>query len=273
MSGRLTGRVAFITGAARGQGRAHAVRMAREGADIIAVDIAGKLPSCVRYDSATPEDLAETVRLVEAVDRRIMASAIDIRDFDGLREVVDDGVAALGRLDVIVANAGIAAPQVWNEITPESFRDVMDVNVTGTWNTVMAGAQKIIDGGRGGSIVLISSAAGMKIQPFMVHYTASKHAVTGMARAFAAELGRHAIRVNSVHPGPVNTLMGSGDMSAGVARATETYPQLANMLTPFLPSWVAEPEDIADAVCWLASDESRNVTAAAIPVDQGSTQY
>ena len=273
MSGRLTGRVAFITGAARGQGRAHAVRMAREGADIIAVDIAGKLPSCVRYDSATPEDLAETVRLVEAVDRRIMASAIDIRDFDGLCEVVDDGVAALGRLDIIVANAGIAAPQVWNEITPESFRDVLDVNVTGTWNTVMAGAQKIIDGGRGGSIVLISSAAGMKIQPFMVHYTASKHAVTGMARAFAAELGRHAIRVNSVHPGPVNTLMGSGDMSAGVARATETYPQLANMLTPFLPSWVAEPEDIADAVCWLASDESRNVTAAAIPVDQGSTQY
>jgi SDR family mycofactocin-dependent oxidoreductase len=273
MSGRLTGRVAFITGAARGQGRAHAVRMAREGADIIAVDIAGKLPSCVRYDSATPEDLAETVRLVEAVDRRIMASAIDIRDFDGLREVVDDGVAALGRLDIIVANAGIAAPQVWNEITPESFRDLMDVNVTGTWNTVMAGAQKIIDGGRGGSIVLISSAAGMKIQPFMVHYTASKHAVTGMARAFAAELGRHAIRVNSVHPGPVNTPMGSGDMSAGVARATETYPQLANMLTPFLPSWVAEPEDIADAVCWLASDESRNVTAAAIPVDQGSTQY
>lgn len=273
MSGRLTGRVAFITGAARGQGRAHAVRMAREGADIIAVDIAGKLPSCVRYDSATPEDLAETVRLVEAVDRRIMASAIDIRDFDGLREVVDDGVAALGRLDIIVANAGIAAPQVWNEITPDSFRDVLDVNVTGTWNTVMAGAQKIIDGGRGGSIVLISSAAGMKIQPFMVHYTASKHAVTGMARAFAAELGRHAIRVNSVHPGPVNTLMGSGDMSAGVARATETYPQLANMLTPFLPSWVAEPEDIADAVCWLASDESRNVTAAAIPVDQGSTQY
>jgi SDR family mycofactocin-dependent oxidoreductase len=273
MSGRLTGRVAFITGAARGQGRAHAVRMAREGADIIAVDIAGKLPSCVLYDSATPEDLAETVRLVEAVDRRIMASAIDIRDFDGLREVVDDGVAALGRLDIIVANAGIAAPQVWNEITPDSFRDVLDVNVTGTWNTVMAGAQKIIDGGRGGSIVLISSAAGMKIQPFMVHYTASKHAVTGMARAFAAELGRHAIRVNSVHPGPVNTLMGSGDMSAGVARATETYPQLANMLTPFLPSWVAEPEDIADAVCWLASDESRNVTAAAIPVDQGSTQY
>ena len=273
MSGRLAGKVAFITGAARGQGRAHAVRMASEGADIIAVDVAGKLPSCVPYDSATPEDLADTVRLVEATNRRIIVSAIDIRDFDGLCEAVDDGVAALGRLDVIVANAGISAPQAWNEITPESFRDVMDVNVTGTWNTVMAGAQKIIDGDRGGSIILISSAAGIKMQPFMVHYTASKHAVTGMARAFAAELGRHSIRVNSVHPGPVNSAMGSGDMVAAITRATETYPQLANVLTPFLPNWVAEPEDIADAVCWLASDESRNVTAAAISVDQGSTQY
>jgi SDR family mycofactocin-dependent oxidoreductase len=273
MGGRLAGKVAFITGAARGQGRAHAVRMACEGADIIAVDVAGKLPSCVPYDSATPEDLAETVRLVEATGRRIIPSTLDIRDFDGLCEAVDDSVGALGRLDIIVANAGIAAPQAWNEITPESFRDVMEVNVTGTWNTVMAGAQKIIDCGRGGSIILIGSAAGVKMQPFMVHYTASKHAVTGMARAFAAELGRHAIRVNSVHPGPVNSAMGSGDMVAAIARATETYPQLSSMLTPFLPDWVAEPEDIADAVCWLASDESRKVTAAAISVDQGSTQY
>ena len=273
MSGRLAGKVAFITGAARGQGRAHAVRMAREGADIIAVDVAGKLPSCVRYDSATPEDLAETVRLVEAAGRQMMASATDIRDFDGLRQAVEDGVAALGRLDIIVANAGITAPQAWNEITPESFRDVMDVNVTGTWNTVMAGAQKIIDGGRGGSIILISSAAGMKMQPFMVHYTASKHAVTGMARAFAAELGMHSIRVNSVHPGPVNTAMGGGDMVGALANFIETSPHLANTLTPFLPNWVAEPEDIADAVCWLASEESRNITAAAIPIDQGSTQY
>src|SRR6201995_2567774 len=275
MSGRLAGKVAFITGAARGQGRAHAVRMASEGADIIAVDVAGKLPSCVRYDSATPEDLAETVRLVEAAGagRQIMASATDIRDFDGLRQVVEDGAAALGRLDIIVANAGITAPQAWNEITPESFRDVIDVNVTGTWNTVMAGAQKIIDGGRGGANIFFISPAGMKMQPFMVHYTASKHAVTGMARAFAAELGVHSIRVNSVHPGTVNTAMGGGDMVGALANFIESSPHLANTLTPFLPNWVAGPEDIADAVCWLASDESRNVTAAAIPIDQGSTQY
>jgi len=204
------------------------------------------------------------VRLVEATGRRILARTVDIRDFDGLRDAVDAAAAALGRLDIIVANAGISAPATRDEITPESFRDVMDVNVTGTWNTVMAGAQKIIDGGRGGSVILISSAAGVKVQPFTVHHTASKHAVTGMARAFAAELGKCSIRVNSVHPGPVNTEMGTGDMVAAIGRATETNPQLANMLTPFLPDLVAQPEDIADAVCRLASDESRLVTATRI---------
>ena len=248
--------------------------MANEGADIIAVDIAGKLPPCVPYDPATPEDLDETARLVEATGGRILASVVDTRDLDGLRKAVDDGVAELGRLDIIVANAGVAAPQTWDAITPEDFRDVMDINVTGTWNTVMAGAQKIIDGGRGGSIILISSAAGIKMQPFMIHYTASKHAVTGMARAFAAELGKHSIRVNSVHPGPVITAMGSGRHGRGGRedrwRPIRSWP---NMLTPFLPTWAAQPEDIADAVCWLASDESKLVTAQAISVDQGSSQY
>jgi SDR family mycofactocin-dependent oxidoreductase len=275
VGGRLTDKVAFITGAARGQGRAHAVRLAGEGADIIAVDLADKLPSCAPYPSSTPEDLAETARLVEATGRRILTTAVDTRDLDGMRKTVNEGVATLGRLDIIVANAGISAPAAWNEITPEAFRDVMDVNVTGTWNTVMAGAQHIIDCGRGGSIILIGSAAGIKLQPFMIHYTASKHAVTGMARAFAAELGKHSIRVNSVHPGPVITEMGSQEMVAAIGKAAEAdgNQALMKMLTPFLPSWVAQPEDIADAVCWLASDESRLVTAQAISVDQGSTQY
>ena len=236
VSGRLAGKVAFITGAARGQGRAHAVRMANEGADIIAVDIAGKLPDCVPYNPATPEDLAETVALVEATGRRIVSAIVDTRDYDGLKEAVAHGVATLGRLDIIVANAGVSAPAAWDAITPEAFRDVIDINVTGVWNTVMAGAPTIIDGGRGGSIILISSAAGIKMQPFMVHYTASKHAVTGMARAFAAELGKHSIRVNSVHPGPVATDMGTGDMVAALGKAMETNPALNNMLTPFLPT-------------------------------------
>ena len=270
---RLADKVAFITGAARGQGRAHAVKMATEGADIIAVDIAGKLPDCVPYDPASAEDLAETVALVEATGRRILPAVVDVRDHDGLKTAVAQGVATLGRLDVIVANAGISPPAAWDDITPEAFRDVMDINVTGTWNTVMAGAPAIIEGGRGGSIILISSAAGIKMQPFMVHYTASKHAVTGMARAFAAELGKHDIRVNSVHPGPVNTAMGTGDMVAELNKAMESNPQLHHMLTPFLPTWVAEPEDIADTVCWLASDEAKLITAEAISVDQGSTKY
>jgi SDR family mycofactocin-dependent oxidoreductase len=273
MSDKMQGRVAFITGAARGQGRAHAVRMATEGADIIAVDIAGQLPPCVPYDPATREDLDETVRLVEQTGRRILASVVDTRESEALNAAVDVGVTEFGRLDVIVANAGVAAPQAWDQIRPEDFRDVMDINVTGTWNAVMAGAQKIIDGGRGGSIILISSAAGVKLQPFMIHYTASKHAVTGMARAFAAELGKHSIRVNSVHPGPVLTPMGSGDMAASVGKVMETNPQLAHMMTPFLPTWVLEPEDVADTVCWLASDESKYITASAISIDQGSTHY
>ena len=272
---RLKDKVAFITGAARGQGRAHAVRMAGEGADIIAVDLAGKLPSCVPYPSATPDDLAETVRLVEATGRRILSTAVDTRDLDGMRKAVDDGVAALGRLDVIVANAGIAAPAAWNDITPEAFRDVMDVNVTGTWNTVMAGAQKIIDGGRGGSIILISSAAGIKVQPFMIHYTASKHAVTGMARAFAAELGKHSIRVNSVHPGPVNTPMGSrrdGCRDRQGGRSPRQPGPDADADT--VPAELGRPtRGHRRRGVWLASDESRIVTAQAISVDQGSTQY
>ena len=263
----LDGKVAFITGAARGQGRAHAVRLAAEGADIIAIDLAGKLPPCAPYPSATQEDLDETARLVETTGRRIVASAVDTRDLAGLRKAVSDGVDELGRLDIIVANAGISAPAAWNEVTPEAFKEVMDVNVTGTWTS------SIIDVAAR-SIILIS-AAGIKLQPFMIHYTASKHAVTGMARAFAAELGKHSIRVNSVHPGPVFTEMGSQEMVEAIAKAAEADGNhiLMNMLTPFLPSWVAQPEDIAAAVCWLASDDSKLVTAQEISVDQGSTRY
>lgn len=269
MTGRLADKVAFITGAARGQGRAHAARLAREGADIIAVDIAGKLPSCVPYDSATPEDLAETSRLVEATGRRIIASAIDVRDFDGLRDTVSSAVATLGRLDVIVANAGICSPAPWDQITAQAFRDTIDTNVIGTWNTVMAGVRHIIDGGRGGSIILIGSAAGIKMQSFMIHYTASKHAVVGMARAFAAELGRYNIRVNSLNPGAVATPMGTGRMREALQAAADDYPHLRGMHKPLLPEGIAQPQDIADAVAWLASDQSRLVTATQVSVDIG----
>jgi NAD(P)-dependent dehydrogenase (short-subunit alcohol dehydrogenase family) len=169
--------------------------------------------------------------------------------------------------------AGKLPPCVpYDPATPDGLAQTVNL-VEATGHTILASVVDTRDGGRGGSIILISAAAGIKMQPFMVHYTASKRAVTGMARAFAAELGRHSIRVNSVHPGAVNTLMGSGDMIGALGRAIETYPQLPQMITPFLPTWAAEPEDIADAVCWLASEESKNVTAAAISIDQGMTQY
>lgn len=269
MTGRVAGKVAVITGAARGQGRAHAVRLAQEGADILAIDIAGPLPG-VPYDSATPDDLDETVRQVEALGRRIIPTIADVRDLDALRLAVNSGVAELGRLDIVIANAGICIPSAWDLITPQAFRDTIDINVVGVWNTVMASAQHLIDGGRGGSMVLTSSYAGVKMQPFMVHYTASKHAVTGMARAFAAELGRHDIRVNSIHPGAVDTPMGSGEMQSTLIAAAETNPSLSITGTPFLPRYAAEADEIADAVLFLVSDESRFVTAVPLSIDGGA---
>ena len=271
MTGRLEGKVAFITGAARGQGRAHAVKLAKEGADIIAIDLAGEIP-LVPYDSSSLDDLAETVRLVEAEDRRILFRQGDTRDLEGMRALVDEGVAEFGKLDIVVANAGICIPATWNETTPEMFKTTMDINVVGVWNTVMVGAPHLVTNG-GGSIILTSSYAGKKMQPFMVHYTASKHAVTGMTRAFAAELGKHSIRVNSVHPGAVNTPMGSGDMITAITHTNESNPPLAAMGTPFLPVWAAEAEDIANAVAFLASDDARLITAEHLSIDAGAQYF
>jgi len=272
MAGRVAGKAALITGAARGQGRAHAVALAREGADIIAVDIAAPLPG-VPYPPSTPEDLEETARLVKEAGRQVVPVTGDIRDADALRAEVDRGVAELGRLDVVVANAGICNPMRWDQISVQAFRDMIETNVFGTWNTVMAGAPHIVAGGRGGSIILISSLAGLKTVPFMVHYTTSKHAVTGMARAFAAELGQHGIRVNSVHPGNVNTPMGSEFVRAPLDAAAQANPVLRGMSTAFLPQRSAEPEEIADAIVYLASDESRYITGAALPIDGGIAQF
>jgi SDR family mycofactocin-dependent oxidoreductase len=269
VTARLTGKVTLITGAARGQGRAHAQRLSAEGADVILVDVAGPLPASVPYDSPTPEDLAETARLVHANGRRAVTAKVDTRDSEALRAAVDDAVRELGRLDIIVANAGICCPSPWDQITDEAFRDTIDTNVVGTWNTVTAGTRHIVDGGRGGSIILVGSAAGVKMQAFMVHYTASKHAITGMARGLAAELGRHHIRVNSLHPGAVASPMGTGRMRDALTAAADTYPYLQGMHKPLLPEGIAQPEDIADAVAWLASDESKFVTATAVSVDLG----
>jgi SDR family mycofactocin-dependent oxidoreductase len=269
-SGRLAGKVAFITGAARGQGRAHAVRLAQEGADVVGIDLAGPIPSVV-YDSPTPADLKETQRLVEATGRRALFVEGDVRDLTALQDLARRTVDELGGIDIVVANAGICLPAAWDETTPQVFQDHMDINVTGVWNTVMATAPALVERG-GGSVILISSYAGKKMQPFMVHYTASKHAVVGLTRAFAAELGRHSIRVNSIHPGPVSTPMGTGDMLAEMERSSATHPLLNNMGGVFLPRYNAEPEEISAVVAFLASDETGFITSEHISVD-GGMQY
>jgi len=271
MGDRVAGKVALVTGAARGQGRADALRLAQEGADLIVVDVCAPLPS-VAYDSATPEDLAETARQIQKTGRRVISGRADIRDLETLRGLVDDAVRQLGRLDVVVANAGICVPKAWDQVTPKIFDDTISTNVTGTWNTVMAGAPHLVAAG-GGSVILISSAAGLKVQPFMLPYTTSKFAVRGMAKAFAAELGQHNIRVNSVHPTGVNTPMGSGRMQAELGAAIAGYDRLVPMFTNMLPVDITQPEDVADVVLFLASDESKFITAHEIAPDAGVTEF
>jgi SDR family mycofactocin-dependent oxidoreductase len=271
MAGRVAGKVALVTGAARGQGRADALRLAQEGADVIVVDVCAPLPS-VPYDSATPEDLAETVALIEKTGQRVISGIVDIRDLEKLRAITDTAVATLGRLDVIVANAGICVPKPWDQVTPRIYEDTISTNVTGTWNTVMAGAPHLVRAG-GGSIIVISSAAGLKVQPFMVPYTTSKFAVRGMAKAFAAELGKYGIRVNSVHPTGVSTPMGTGDMRAELGAAIAGYDRLGAMFTNMLPVEGTEPEDVADTVLFLASDESKYITAHELAPDAGVTEF
>jgi SDR family mycofactocin-dependent oxidoreductase len=270
MAGRLSGKVAFITGAGRGMGRSHAVRMAREGADVVVLDTPGELPD-IPYDQPMPEDLDETVRLVEAEGQRVVAVRRDVRDLEGMRADVDAAVGELGRLDVVVANAGICTPSAWDAVTPQQFQNTLDINVTGVWNTVIVGAPHVVRAG-GGSIILISSAAGLKVQPFMVHYTTSKFAVRGMAKAFAAELARHNIRVNSVHPTGVNTPMGTGDMQAALGGPMATDQRLGAMFMNMLPVEGTEPSDVSDTVVFLASDESRFVTAHELAPDAGVTE-
>jgi NAD(P)-dependent dehydrogenase (short-subunit alcohol dehydrogenase family) len=209
---------------------------------------------------------------VEALDRRIVSRVVDTRDLDALKAAADEGVAELGKLDVVVGNAGICIMAPWDQVTPEVFRDTIDVNLVGTWNTVMATAPHLVRNG-GGSIILTSSAAGLKGLPFLVPYVASKHGVVGLTRAFASELAKDNIRVNSLHPTGVNTPMGSGDGTASMMAAIGTNPRVGGMFTNTLPVEITEPEDQANAVLFLASDESRYITAMAMTVDAGNTQY
>ena len=275
MTGRVEGKVAFITGAARGQGRAHAVRLAQEGADIIAVDICKQVDT-VQIPLSTPEDLAETADLVKGHNRRIYTAEVDVRDYDALKAAVDTGVDQLGGLDIIVANAGIGNGGATLDKTSEpDWTDMIDINLGGVWKTVKAGVPHILAGGRGGSIILTSSVGGLKAYPHTGHYVAAKHGVVGLMRTFAVELGAQNIRVNSVHPTNVNTplFMNEGTMKLFRPDLENPGPddmKIVGELMHTLPIGWVEPEDIANAVLFLASDEARYITGVTLPVDGGS---
>jgi len=275
MAGRVEGKVAFITGAARGQGRSHAVRLAQEGADIIAIDICKQIDS-VRIPLSTPEDLAETADLVKGHNRRIYTAEVDVRDYDALKAAVDAGVEQLGRLDIIVANAGIGNGGATLDKTAErDWTDMIDVNLAGVWKTVKAGVPHILAGGRGGSIILTSSVGGLKAYPHTGHYVAAKHGVVGLMRTFAVELGQHNIRVNSLHPTNVNTplFMNEGTMKLFRPDLENPGPDdmavVARMMHVLPTGWV-EPEDVSNAVLFLAGDEARYITGVTLPIDAGS---
>jgi SDR family mycofactocin-dependent oxidoreductase len=273
---RVEGKVALVTGAARGQGRSHAIRLAQEGADIIAVDVPGATFHGVPYPLAGEADLAESVAQVEALGRRIVAEQADIRDLAALTKAVGRGVERLGRLDVVVANAGI-----WSygggkahEIGAETWRDVIDVNLTGTWHTVKAAVPHVIDGGRGGSVVLISSAAGLKGFENIAHYVTAKHGIVGLMRTLALELAEHGIRVNSLHSTNVDTTMVMNDAIFKLFLPDVEHPSLeqfreASQGINALPVPWIDPLDMSNAVLFLASEEVRYVTGTTMPVDAG----
>lgn len=269
---RVAGKVALVTGAARGLGRACAVRLAAEGADIVAVDLCGPIAG-VPYPPSTPEDLAETAAQVAKTDRRVETAVVDTRDLGALCSAVDGAVDRLGRLDVVVASAGVVIPAAWEHTTEEEFAQTLSVNVTGTWNTVMASAGHLVRGGAGGSIVLVSSAAGLRVQPFMVPYVTSKFALRGMAKAFAVELAGHGIRVNSLHPTGMRTGMGGGEMGERIGAAIAGQPRLGQMFANLLPVQITGPEEVAESVVFLASDESRYVTAHELAPDAGISEF
>ncbi|PPJ24924.1 SDR family mycofactocin-dependent oxidoreductase [Nocardia nova] len=268
--GSLDGKVALITGAARGQGRSHALRLAQEGADIIAIDICDQIAS-VPYPMSTPADLEETARQVEKLDRRIVARQADVRDFEALRNAFEEGYAELGRIDIILANAGIA-PMTLHEKDPnQAFLDTVAVNLYGVRNTVHAAVGRMIERGEGGSIVLTSSTQGLTGRGGngtggMDGYVASKHGLVGLMRSYANWLAQHSIRVNSVHPTGVNTPMIVND---SMAEYLQSSADQMSALTNLLDVPALESSDVSAAVAWLVSDEARYVTGVTLPVDAG----
>ncbi len=276
MTGRVEGKVAFVTGAARGQGRSHAVRLAQEGADIIAIDVCKPIVENTTIPAATPEDLAETADLVKGHNRRIFTAEVDVRDYDAMKAAVDTGVEQLGRLDIIVANAGIGnGGDTLDQCSEHDWQEMIDINLSGVWKSVKAGVPHLISGGNGGSIILTSSVGGLKAYPHCGNYVAAKHGVVGIMRSFAVELGQHMIRVNSVHPTHVSTGMIMNEGTWKMFRPDLENPgpddmaPICQMFHTLPIPWV-DPIDISNAVLFFASDDSRYITGVTLPIDAGS---
>ena len=280
-NGTLDGRVAFITGAARGQGRAHAVRLAQGGADIVAIDVCKPVSDTVTYPMPTADDLAETARLVEEAGRKVIAREIDIRDLGAQQQLVADAMEQFGRLDIVVANAGILSwGRIW-EMSEEQWDTVIDVNLNGTWRTIRAAVPAMIEAGNGGSIIIVSSSAGTKATPGNGHYSASKHGLVAITNALAIEVGEFGIRVNSIHPYSIDTPMVEKEAMMDVFGK---WPSFLHSFAPMpykpvhhdgkkgLQEFMT-PEEVSDVVAWLASDGSATISGSQIAVDRGTAKY
>ena len=281
MAGTLEGRVAFVTGAARGQGRAHAVRLAGEGADIVAIDVCGPISDTITYPPATSDELAETTSAVEATGRKVLAREVDIRDLAAQQQVVADAIEQFGRLDIVVANAGVLSWGRMFEMSEEQWDSVIDVNLNGTWRTVRAAVPAMIEAGNGGSIVIVSSSAGLKATPGNSHYAASKHGLVAITNSLALEVGEYGIRVNSIHPYSIGTPMVEPEAMMEIFGKYPTYIHSFSPM-PFHPvnhegkkglKEFMTPEEVSDVVVWLAGDGSATISGSQIAVDRGTMKY
>jgi len=274
--GLLDSKVAFVTGAARGQGRSHAIRLADEGADIIALDIGRDAVETVGYALGTSDELDETIAAVEARGRRAVGRLADVRDLAQVQSVVDAGLETLGRIDIVCANAGIGTWAVSWEMTSQQWQDMIDVNLTGVFNAARAALPSMVERGEGGSVVLTSSTAGLLGYAHTAHYTAAKHGVVGLMKVLAQEAGPHRIRVNAICPTTVNTPLVINDATFALFAPHLAAPTADDVREPFaalniLPDtpWI-EPEDVSEAVVWLCSDAARYITGIALPIDAGN---
>jgi (+)-trans-carveol dehydrogenase len=271
--GQLDGQVAFITGVARGQGRSHALTLAREGADIIGLDLCAK-PSTTAYDGATQEDLQETIRLVKEAGRQIVAEVADTRDYEQVDAVFKRGIEQFGRVDIVLPNAGICSGAKTWEITPDAWREMVEINLNGVFHTVKAAIPTMIAAGRGGSIVFTGSTEAIKGAENISSYAASKHGVTGLMTSLARELGQYNIRVNSVNPTCVDTHMINNDFVYGLFRPDLDKPTREDVIDTFagthiLPVPWIQPQDVSNAILYLVTEPGRYITATPLVIDAG----